>query len=78
MGDPVGTVGSPSESWRLSLDLVYESRWSVFPRRGLVWEDNCHLPRWDVRTVPSVVNQNAEIRGQCGIPDSGSWLGRWL
>ena len=24
----------------------------------------CQLPRWDVRTVASVVNQNTEIRGQ--------------
>ena len=64
MGDPVGTVGSPSVSWRLVADLVDESCWSVLPRRGLVWEDFCHLPRWDVRTVDSLVNQNAEIRGQ--------------
>ena len=64
VGDPVGTFGSPSVSRRLAPDLVYESRRSVFPRRGLVWEDVCHLPRWDVRTVASVVNQNAKMRGQ--------------
>ena len=60
--DPVGTVGSPSISWRLTQDVVDESRWSVFPRRSLVWEAICQLPRWDVRTIASVVNQNAEIR----------------
>ena len=62
--DPVGTVGIPSVSCRLAPDLVDESRWSVFPRRVLVWEDICHLTRWDVRTVASVVNQDGEIRGQ--------------
>ena len=36
--DPVGTVGSPSVSWRLALGLVDESRRSVFPRRILVWD----------------------------------------
>ena len=60
----MGTVGNPSVSWRLAPDLAEESLWSVFPRRGLVWEDVRQLPRWDVRTVASVVNQNAEIRGQ--------------
>ena len=64
VGDPVGAVGSRSVSWRLAPDLVDESRWSVFPRRGLLFEEVFHLPRWDVRTVASVVNQNAEIRGQ--------------
>ena len=62
--DPVGTVGSPSVSWRLTQDVVDESRWSVFPRRSLMWECICQLSRWDVQTVASVVNQNAEIRAQ--------------
>ena len=64
VADPIDTAGSPSVSWRLVPGLVDESRWSVFPRPGLVWEDICHFPRWDVPTVASVVNQNAEIRGQ--------------
>ena len=36
----------------------------MFPCRSLLWEAICLLPRWDVRTVASVVNLNAEIRGQ--------------
>ena len=62
--DPVGTVGSPLVSCRLNRDVVDESRWSVFPPRSLVWEAMFQLPRWNVRKVALVVNQNAEIRGQ--------------
>ena len=35
-----------------------------FSASGLGMGDVCHLPRWDMRTVASVVNQNEEIRGQ--------------
>ena len=62
--DPLGTVLCPPVPWRLAPGLVDENRWSVFPRRSLVLEAICQLPRWDVRTVALVVNQNGEIGGQ--------------
>ena len=43
--EPIGTVGSPLKSWRLSPGVVDESRWAVFSRRGIVWEDLSQLPR---------------------------------
>ena len=46
--DPVGAVGTPTLSWRLPPDVGDESCWSVFRRRGLVWENVCQLPRQDV------------------------------
>lgn len=65
MVEPVGTVGAPSLSWHLAPGIVEESCWSVFPRRGVVWEDICQLPRWDGRTAASVASQNAK----------NSWVG---
>ena len=32
MEDPVGTVGTASETWRIAPVVVDESRWDVFPR----------------------------------------------
>ena len=41
--EPVGTVGTALETWRLVPGVVDESRWAVFPRRELLWEDVCRL-----------------------------------
>ena len=62
--DPVGIVGTALETWRLAPGVVDESRWAVFPRRELLWEDSCQPSRWDVRRAASVAIQNAEVRGQ--------------
>ena len=60
----MGTVGNPSVSLRLAPGVVEESRWSVIPRRSLLWEAICQLSRWEVRRKASVASHNAEIRGQ--------------
>ena len=57
--DPIGTIGSPLNSWRLSRGLVDESRWAVFSRRGIVWEDLSQLPRWDTCLASTVAMQDA-------------------
>ena len=62
--EPVGTVGTALETWRLVPGVVDESRWAVFPRREILWEDVCRLSRWDVRRAASVAIQNAEVHGQ--------------
>ena len=62
--DPVGTVGTALETLRLAPGMVDESRWPMFPRLELLWEDDCRLSRWDVRIAASVAIQNAEVRGQ--------------
>ena len=62
--EPVGTVGTALETWRLASGAVDESRWAVFPRRELLWDDVCRLSRWDFRMAASVSVQNAEVRGQ--------------
>ena len=62
--EPVGTVGTALETWRLAPGVVDESRWAVFPRRELLWEDVCRSSRWDVRMAALVAIQNAEVRGQ--------------
>ena len=62
--DPVGTVGTALETWRLVPGVVDESRRDVFPRREHLWEDVCRLLRWDVRMAASVAIQNAKVRGQ--------------
>ena len=43
--EPVGTVRTALETWRLVPGAVDESRWAVFPRRELLWEDVCRLSR---------------------------------
>ena len=62
--DSVGTVETALETWRLVPGVVDESRWALFPRRELLWEDVCRLSRWDVRMAVWVAIQNAEVRGQ--------------
>ena len=62
---PVGTVGTAFKKWRLAPEVVVdESRWAVFTRRGLLWEEFCRPPRWHDRITASVAIQNAEVRGQ--------------
>ena len=46
--EPVSTVGTELETWRLAPGAVDESRWAVFPHRELLWEDFCRLSRWEV------------------------------
>ena len=62
--EPVGTVGTSLETWRLAPGAVDESLWAVFPRRELLCEDVCRLSRWDVRMAATVAIQDAEVRGQ--------------
>ena len=62
--EPVGTVGTSLETWRLVPGVVDESRWVMFPRRELLWEDFCRLSRWDVRMAAALAIKNEEVRGQ--------------
>ena len=62
--EPSGTVGSPLKSWRLLLQVLDQSRWAVFSRRGIVWEDLSQLPRREIRLASTVAMQDAEIRDE--------------